>query len=101
MICSLEDPSEETNLRLTAMCMQHCLTAGSVDRMVFVFHGDERRMMIASRDLDGVAIVTPDVEPMITYILELGIAAVIVDPFINCHSVNENDNVEINEVMLA
>ena len=101
LVCSLEDPADETDRRIAACRIQHAVTADDLDQMLFTYHADERRLMIATKTIDGIEIATPDVEPMIQIVNDLGIGAIFVDPFVNCHGLEENSNDEMNQVAVA
>ncbi|MGX9431190.1 MULTISPECIES: AAA family ATPase [Bradyrhizobium] len=95
---SLEDPREEMARRLQAAAKHYNLTAEHIDDRLFVDSGREQPLVIAETTRNGVVIYRPVVEAIIAQLKERAIAVLIIDPFVSCHRVTENDNNAIDAV---
>jgi hypothetical protein len=93
-IMNNEDPLDELHRRIAAICLHFDIPWPET---MFVNSGVDRRLVVA-KQLNGSVVATPDVEAVIKEIGEHGIIGLIVDPFVRCHMVNENDNAAIDFV---
>jgi hypothetical protein len=93
-IINNEDPMDELHRRIAAICLHFDIPWPET---MFVNSGVDRRLVVA-KQLNGATVATPDVEALIKFIWEHGIIGLIVDPFVRCHMVNENDNAAIDFV---
>jgi hypothetical protein len=94
-----EDPSEELNRRIAAAAKHYGLTAQDIGDRLFVDSGRTMPMVIAKElKREGTWIYEPVIDQIITTIKEQKIDVMIVDPFVSCHRVNENDNPAIDLV---
>ncbi|WP_161993649.1 helicase RepA family protein [Muricoccus nepalensis] len=100
--CNLEDPEDEFDRRIAAFCLHHGV---NIDRelrgWVHAAHGRERRLVLASLDVDGVTIVYPDKQAVIEEVRRTGAGLIVVDPFVNSHELEENSNPHINAAARA
>lgn len=101
LLCGLEDPDEETDRRLAAIQKQHELEAETVQGHVFKITPDDQDLVIAQLAVDGMTIATPHKDALIEIVREKGIKLVVVDPFVNCHQLEENSNPHMNAVARA
>lgn len=93
-----EDPQDELNRRIMATAVHYRLDAKDIDGKLFVDNGRQMPIVIAERTRDGVVIHAPVVEQVSASIKANNIGVMIIDPFIACHRVTENDNNEIDRV---
>jgi AAA domain len=95
---NLEDPRDEIDRRLAAVWQHYNITARDIGGRLFIDSGRERKIVIARETKAGLVIA----EPVITDILETvqanKIDIIMVDPFVGCYEINENDNSKINSV---
>src|SRR5262245_29453231 len=89
---SLEDPQEETRRKIQAAAAHHGLTAEDIGNRLFVDSGRDRPLVVATADRNGATIVRPVVDRLIAEIIDKQIDVLIIDPFVSCHEVPENDN---------
>jgi hypothetical protein len=60
--------------------------------------GNARKLIVAKAGDHGSVIATPDVADVVQHIKDKGIKLLIVDPFVSTHSLNENDNPQMEAV---
>jgi hypothetical protein len=95
---NLEDPQEETIRRIQATAKHYGLTADDLGDRLFVNSGRDRPLVIATGARNGVIIARPVVEGLVSEICAHGVDVLIIDPFVSCHEVPENDNSAIDMV---
>jgi RecA-family ATPase len=93
-----EDPHDELERRIMATALHYKLTPKDIAGRLFVDNGRQTPIIIAERTRDGVVINAPLVDQVIQAIRDNNIGLMIIDPFIACHRVTENDNNEIDRV---
>lgn len=93
-----EDPQDELNRRIMATALHYNLAPKDIEGRLFVDNGREMPIVIAERTRDGVVIHAPVVEQVTATIKANSIGVMVIDPFIACHRVTENDNNEIDRV---
>jgi hypothetical protein len=93
-----EDPLDELQRRIAAICLHHKIPlSGSVSQRLFLNSGRDRRLVVAKM-LNSAVVQTPDVEALQQAIEKRGIVAMTIDPFVRVHQVDENDNAAIDAV---
>jgi hypothetical protein len=98
---SLEDPREEMERRIQATAKHFGLTRGDLGDRLFVDSGREQPLVIAEAMRNGFVICHPVVDAIIAQLKERAIDVLIIDPFVSCHRVTENDNNAIDAVTKA
>ena len=94
-----EDPLDELQRRLGAICMHYELNPAEVAQNLFVTSGRDTRIIVAE-ELDGTVVQMPAVrEQIVQQVQDLAIDVMILDPFIATHAVNENNNPAMEKVM--
>ena len=93
-----EDPLDELNRRIAAVCLHYNITASDIGDRLFVSSGRDTEIIIAYDDRGAIKIATPVVEAICAQIQLNRIDVLIVDPFVASHGVSENDNGKINAV---
>ena len=95
---NLEDPRDELLRRFMAACQFHGISEADIGGRLFLDLGREQELIIAKYLRGDVLIQVPVVEAIIEEITRHQIDVLVVDPFVDCHHVPENDNGAINEV---
>lgn len=93
---NLEDPMEELERRFKAVVLHHNLDRHEIQDRLFLDSGRDRPLTVAVLDKHGNAIATPIPELIVAEIIRRKVKVMIVDPFIRSHSLEENDNVQID-----
>ncbi len=99
-LLNLEDPLDELNRRLAALLQLHGLPASEVAGRLYLNSGRTRRLTMAAADGEA-AIAHPDREPLIEAARTAGIGAVVVDPFVKSHRLDENSNMHMDAAATA
>ncbi|MET3967231.1 AAA family ATPase [Bradyrhizobium sp. S3.9.1] len=89
---NLEDPQEETERKIQAAAIHYCLSPDDIGDRLFVDSGRDQQLVIASADRNGVTIAHPVVDALVAEIRKYQIDIIVIDPFVSCHKVPENDN---------
>jgi hypothetical protein len=98
---NLEDPGEESERRIHATAKWFHIAPADVEGRLFVDSGRDQRCVIATETEYGARIVQPVYEQIKAQLLDRGIDALIIDPFVSSHEVSENDNRAIDAVSKA
>ena len=93
-----EDPQEETERRVAAICKHFHVTAEQIGGRLFLDSGRDCKIIIATQGRDGVKVAQPVVDQVKQAIIDNSIDVVMIDPFVSCHRVSENDNNSIEAV---
>lgn len=96
---NLEDPHEEIMRRIQAAAMYYGLMSDDIEDRLFVNCGRDQPLVIAEMTDGEAAICSPMVEALVAEIKDKGIDVVIIDPFVSCHKLAENDNGAIDMVV--
>jgi len=94
-----EDPAEETDRRLAAACLHYNIKPGDIEGYLFADSGRSTPIVVAQQARTGTLIADPVVEELKAAIRDRNIDAMILDPFVSCHRVAENDNPAIDAVV--
>lgn len=97
-LVNLEDPIDEMQRRILAAMQHYSITPEEVAGRLFVDAGREFAMVFAEQTRDGVTPNTALVQYLLREIPARNIGAVMIDPFVGAHRVNENDNMAIQAV---
>jgi hypothetical protein len=94
-----EDPLEELQRRVQAICLHYGLTEQDLGGRLFLDSGRKQRIKIAVDDRrNGVVVNRPQVAATIATLQQNEIDVLIVDPFVSTHGVIENDNGAVDQV---
>jgi len=88
----LEDPREETERKIQAAALHYGLTEGDIGDRLFMDSGRDQKLVIATTTSLGTVIVRPVIDAITAEIIKRQIDVLIIDPFVSCHEVPENDN---------
>ena len=92
-----EESRAEIERRVIAICQHYRINAkADLDGKLFLATGDEHPLCIASSGREGV--VAGDLGELRDFIDANNIDALVIDPFVACHRVPENDNTAIDFV---
>jgi hypothetical protein len=93
-----EDPREEIERRVLAICLQYVVDRKDIERNLFIDSGRETEIIVATQAQKGIVVSTP-VEAALTAALVDGkFDVLIIDPAVSVHRVSENDNTAIDAV---
>jgi hypothetical protein len=95
-----EEPMEILERRFQAAFLHHKIRPQHIGDRLFV-NDRKTKMVIARQTRDGVTIIEPVRELLISYIRKNQIDVLSIDPFVSAHAVTENDNVAIDQVVKA
>ena len=93
-----EDPREEIERRLAAICLHFGITAEDIGDRLFIDSGREQPLVIAQKLGEGVTVMAPVVDAITDELRARRIDVLMIDPFVSCHAVPENDNGAIDRV---
>jgi hypothetical protein len=98
-IYNTEDPYDELERRIVAAARYHKLTRADTQRLYYT-SGYDKPLTFAKYDEGNRPGLNEGlIGHMIGFIREKAIRLLIIDPFVECHQVKENDNDAINLVM--
>jgi AAA domain len=95
---NLEDPQEETTRKMQAAAKHYHLTADDIGDRLFVNSGRDHALVVAKEHRGGTIVLRPVIDNLVQQIREHGIDVLVVDPFVSCHEVFENDNSAIDMI---
>ena len=101
LCCNLEDPEEEFERRVAALRLHHQIPDRELEEQLFSISGRDRRLLIAALEDDRQTICYPDKTALTKLVKDQHIGVIIVDPFINCHELDENNNPHVNAAARA
>jgi AAA domain len=93
-----EDPRDELDRRFAAAGKHYELTPDDIGDRLFVDSGRAMPIIIAEETRTGTRVAEPAVEQVIATLVDKRIDVLVVDPFVSCHRVPENDNSAIERV---
>ena len=99
-VWNLEDPLEELQRRLAAICVHYQIERDEYAGHLFVNSGRDSQLVVGEQ-VGGQAVLTPAVDVVTQFIQAYNIDVVIVDPFVSSHRLNENDNTGMDLVVKA
>lgn len=96
---NLEDPADEMDRRLAAALKHYEIDFDAVADSVYVDSGRDRPLVITKRMVDGTLIKAPIVSALVDELKARQITLLVIDPFVQSHTAEENRNEEMNLVM--
>jgi hypothetical protein len=97
----LEDPIDEYERRVAAIALHYGVPGDEVVSGLFLDSGRDQNFIIATEERTGTKIAEPIVDAIIENVRRHEIGLIIVDPFVACHAVSENDNAKLEKVTRA
>ena len=99
-VWNLEDPLEELQRRLAAICIHFGIEPSEYKDHLFVNSGRDSQLVLATQE-GNQSVLTPAVDVVTQFIQAYNIDVVMVDPFVSSHRLNENDNTGMDLVVKA
>jgi AAA domain len=96
---NLEDPQEETERKIQAAALHYRLSPDDIGDRLFVDSGRDQPLVIATTTRTGTMIVAPVVDALVAEIIARKIDVLVIDPFVSCHEVPENDNTSMDMIV--
>ncbi|GJD52698.1 hypothetical protein OPKNFCMD_5464 [Methylobacterium crusticola] len=96
-----EDPQDEVQRRIAAVCVHYDIGREELEGRLFLDSGRNTPIVIAQRVGDHTQVQRPVVADFVSEIRSKQIDVTIIDPFVSCHDVPENDNGAIDKVTKA
>ena len=93
-----EDDEHELDRRLNAVMLRWNVTPADLRGRLGLNSGSERPLVVAKAMKDGSVVRLLDVDAIVEVIKAEAIGLLIVDPFVETHEVDENDNAQIKAV---
>jgi RecA-family ATPase len=93
-----EDPGDEIERRVAAACLHYGIRPEDLGDRLFIASGRDTPITIATEDKSGLRLSDLAIAALRRAIHQNAIDVVILDPFVACHAVSENDNNKINAV---
>lgn len=100
-VWNLEDPRDELERRLCAICQHYGITTDDLGGRLFVDSGREQELCTAVTAKGGAVLQEPVIDRLVSQLQRNRIDVLIVDPFISSHQVSENDNPAMDMVAKA
>lgn len=94
-----EDPIDEIERRVAAILIHYQITPEELGDRLFIDSGRECEIIIAHESKDGATINEPVIADLRETIDANAIDVWILDPFVSCHLVSENDNNKVGAIM--
>jgi hypothetical protein len=98
-VWNLEDPQEETKRKIQAAALHYELEPDDIGDRLMVDSGREQKLVIATTTKTGTVIMQPVVDSLVDEIIKHKIDVLVIDPFVSCHEVAENDNSAMDMVV--
>jgi len=93
-----EDDRDELYRRLAAIMQRWSIAIDEIRCRLALNSGVDRPLLVARANRDGTVTRLPDFSEISNCVEQGGIDLLIVDPFVETHEVNENDNAQIKAV---
>ncbi|MDE3176811.1 MAG: AAA family ATPase [Pseudomonadota bacterium] len=97
----LEDPLDEYERRVAAIVLHYGIPGDEIEAALFLDSGRDQDFIIATEERNGTKIVEPVFAAIVENVRRHGIGLIIVDPFVACRAVTENDNTKLEKVTKA
>ena len=97
-VINLEDPQEEIERRVIAICLHYGIQRQEVEGRLFIDSGRRIKVVVAETTKAGTVISKPVVDALTAEIKARQVDVLVLDPFVKSHRVPENDNGAIDAV---
>jgi hypothetical protein len=91
-VLNLEDPLHELDRRLAAICMRHKVCETEIAGRIFLHSNDDGAITMGAMSDDGFEVIHPDEGALVEEIKANDIGLLIVDPYAESHTLEENSN---------
>lgn len=96
-----EDPMDELERRIAAAALYYGVGRDECLERLFVNSGRETPIVVAETTRAGFTLFRPVLDAVIATVRENNIDCMVIDPFVSCHHVTENDNNGMDAVAKA
>ena len=97
-----EETRDELERRIEATCVHFGVPFAAIAQTLYLHSGvDAEKFIVARRGSDDSVVVQPRARQLAQFLRDAAIDVLIVDPFVQIHTVSENVNEEIEQVMMA
>jgi hypothetical protein len=96
-----EDPVDELYRRFAAAMKHHELSEDDIGGRLFINSGRNMPIVIATEHKGRIVVDDHVIQHVTATVIESQIDVIIVDPFVTCHRVSENDNAGIERLAKA
>jgi hypothetical protein len=96
---NLEDPQEETDRKIQAAALHCRLSPDDIGDRLFVDSGRDQPLVVATTTRTGAMISRPVIDALVDEIIARKIDVLVIDPFVSCHEVPENDNTAMDMIV--
>jgi hypothetical protein len=96
-----EDPKDELDRRFSAAMDHYGLTQSDLGERLYVVSGRDMGLKLAYHERQDAKLNDEDIAALTNLITELEIDLVIIDPMASIHSINENSNNEMTDLLDA
>lgn len=93
-----EDDRPELRRRLAAVMQHWGVRPTDLRGQLALNSGSERPLVVARAAKDGSVLRLPDIDAIVGIVKAEGIGLLVVDPFVETHEVDENDNAQVKAV---
>jgi hypothetical protein len=97
-LVNLEDPIDELRRRIAATALQYGIGKDDIGGRLYLDSGRDMAIVVATNSREGVTVNRPVLDAIKREIANRCIDVLIIDPFVACHAVPENDNGKIAAV---
>ena len=97
-VINLEDPQEEIERRVIAICLHYGIRPQEVEGRLFIDSGRRIKVVVAETTKAGTVIAKPVIDALTAEIKAREVDVLVLDPFVKAHRVPENDNGAIDAV---
>lgn len=96
---NLEDPIDEIRRRVKAAVIHHKIRLSDIEDRFFIDSGRDTPLTVAVRNEAGEVVAAPIVPALVNELKAREISVMVVDPFVQSHKVEENNNTEMADVL--
>lgn len=97
-----EETQDEMERRIEATCTRFEVPFAAIAETLYLHSGvDAEKLVVAQRGPNETVVVQPRARQLSAFLREVGIDLLVLDPFVQLHTVSENVNEEIEQVMMA
>lgn len=100
LLVNKEDDMDEMRRRIRAACILYKIDPKSLAGKIFIIRDTDAPFLVARREKHSL-IVSPDVPKAIEFMRAHNIGLMFIDPLVETHEADENDNAQMAAVMAA
>ena len=97
-----EETSDELERRIEATCVRFEVPFSAIAKTLYLHSGvDAEKFIVARRGPNESVVMEPRAHELARFLSDTEIDLLVIDPFVQVHTVSENQNEEIEQVMMA